>query len=46
MQEMAVFSPNLGQILNGDVILGQIFGRNGGFDDILRFLGEGSVGLV
>lgn len=29
--EIAVFSPNLGRILNDDVILGQIFSRNGGF---------------
>ena len=33
---MAVFSPNLGGILNDDVILGQIFGRDGGSEEITK----------
>ena len=33
---MVVFSPNLGGILNDDVILGQIFGGDGGSDEITK----------
>ena len=36
---MAVFSPNLGGILNNDVILGQIFGRDGGSEEITKIFG-------
>ena len=36
---MAIFSSNLGGILNDDVILGQIFGRDGGFDKITVIFG-------
>ena len=33
---MAIFSSNLGGILNDDVILGQIFGGDGGSDEITK----------
>ena len=36
---MAVFSPNLGGILNDDVILGQIFGKDGGSGKISKIFG-------
>ena len=36
---MAVISPNLGGILNDDVILGQIFGRDGGSSEISKIFG-------
>ena len=36
---MAVFSLNLGGILNDDVILGQIFGRDGGSGEISKIFG-------
>ena len=45
---MAVFSPNLGGILNDDVILGQMFGRDGGSEEITKIFGWriSRVGLI